>query len=39
MDLPQYQKDKIEDADFGSLNSKLVGCQANPEILKLLKSI
>jgi len=39
VDLPQYQKDKIECADFGSLNSKLDGLNVNKDMLKLLHSL
>ena len=38
-DIPEYQKDKIECADFGSLNSKLDGVKINDKILTLIKSL
>ena len=38
-DLPQYQKDKIECADFGSLKSKLYGVNISKEMLTLLQSL
>jgi hypothetical protein len=36
-DLPQYQKDKIESADFASLRSKLEGIKVPPTMLRLLQ--
>lgn len=39
IDLPEYQKDKIECADFGSLASKLDGIKINSQMLNLLKSL
>lgn len=39
IDLPEYQKDKIECADFGSLKSKLDGVRINQKILTLLKTL
>jgi hypothetical protein len=39
IDLPEYQKDKIECADFGSINSKLDGVKVNEKILTLIKSL
>ena len=38
-DLPDYQKDKIECADFGSLKSKLDGIKISKKMLKLLQSL
>jgi hypothetical protein len=38
-DLPEYQKDKIECADFGSINSKLDGVKVNDKIMTLIKSL
>ncbi|CAF0727855.1 unnamed protein product [Brachionus calyciflorus] len=37
IDLPEYQKDKIECADFGSLASKLDGINIKSPMLNLLK--
>ena len=39
VDLPNYQKDKIESADFGSLKSKLYGVEISEAMLKLLRSL
>lgn len=39
VDLPDFQKDKIECADFGSLATKLDGVQISPKMLSLLKSL
>jgi hypothetical protein len=39
MDLPEYQKDKIECADFGSLKSKLHGIKISKTMLNLLQSL
>jgi hypothetical protein len=39
VDLPDFQKDKIECADFGSLTTKLDGVQISPKMLSLLKSL
>lgn len=37
IDMPDYQKDKIECVDFGSLASKLDGIEINEKMLNLLK--
>lgn len=37
IDMPDYQKDKIECVDFGSLTSKLDGIEINEKMLNLLK--
>ncbi len=39
IDLPEYQKDKVECADFGSLNTKLDGVKIGDKMLNLLKSL
>lgn len=38
-DLPEYQKDKIECADFGSLKSKLDGIRISKDMLTLLQAL
>jgi len=38
-ELPQYQKDKIESADFGSLKSKIHGIKINSNMLTLLEAL
>ncbi|XP_064612552.1 uncharacterized protein LOC135476453 [Liolophura sinensis] len=38
-DIPEFQRDKIECADFGALSWKLNGIKVNPSVESLLKKI
>nr|XP_022340225.1 uncharacterized protein LOC111134928 isoform X27 [Crassostrea virginica] len=39
VDQPDYQKEKIECADFSALEWKLTGVEVNPKIVKILKEL
>ncbi|XP_052714149.1 uncharacterized protein LOC128187705 isoform X33 [Crassostrea angulata] len=39
VDQPDYQKEKIECADFSALEWKLTGVQVNPKIVRILKEL
>lgn len=39
VDQPDYQKEKIECADFSALEWKLTGVEVNPKIVRILKEL